>query len=101
MRVVLCNCPAPEAEGLARQLVTEGLAACVNVLEGVKSFYRWHGELQEDVEHTLLIKVSADKLGALGDRIRALHSYDTVEVVVLSVDVAASDPDYVAWVRGS
>jgi len=99
MRVVLCNCPPSEAETLARTLVVEGLAACVNVIEGVKSFYLWDGALQEDLEHTLLIKVSEDRMAALSDRIRDLHSYDTVEIVALGVDVELSDPAYVAWVR--
>ncbi len=80
-------------------LVKEGLAACVNVLPGVRSFYVWNGEIQEDIEDTLLIKSSSGRVEALGDRIRELHSYDTVEVLALPVDEACSDPRYVAWVR--
>ncbi len=100
MKVVLCNCSPGEARGLARKLVEEGLAACVNILPGVTSTYAWEGVIAEDAETTLLIKVAAEKLAALRARIRELHSYDLPEFVVLEVDVDASDPDYVRWVRG-
>jgi periplasmic divalent cation tolerance protein len=99
VNVVLCNCSPDESARLGRALVEEGLAACVNVLPGVTSYYTWEGAVQADTEHTLLIKVAADRVAALSDRIRALHSYDVPEIVVLDVDVAASDPAYVAWVR--
>ncbi|MBT3222379.1 MAG: divalent-cation tolerance protein CutA [Proteobacteria bacterium] len=99
MFVVLCNCPPQESNALARALVEEGLAACVNVIGGVTSFYVWDGELQKDTEDTLLIKVAATQIQALGDRIRQLHSYSTVEIVCLPVDVDRSDSDYVKWVR--
>ena len=99
MFVVLCNCPPSESRALASTLVEEGLAACVNVIPGVLSFYKWDGKLQQDQEDTLLIKSSSARVEELGDRIRALHSYDTVEVLVLPVDEARSDPRYVAWVR--
>ena len=99
MHVVLCNCPPAEAAPIARTLVEERLAACVNVIPGVTSFYFWEGKLEEDGESTLLIKVSAEGVAAMADRLRELHSYDTVEIVVLPVDVALSDPRYVRWVR--
>ena len=99
MRLVWCNCSVEEADGLARALVEERLAACVNILSPVRSVYRWDGVIQVDVEHTLLIKTRTDRVAALADRIRELHSYDTPEIVVVPVDEAASDPRYVAWVR--
>lgn len=78
----------------------EGLAACVNIVPGVTSVFQWQGVLHEDDEHTLLIKAPADRVDALRERILALHTYSVPEVVVLSVDVPRSHPDYVAWVRG-
>ena len=99
MFVVLCNCPPNESKALSRALVGESLAACVNVVPGVRSTYIWDGELQEDEEHTLLIKTTEKKVAALSDRIRALHSYETVEILSLPVDTANSDPAYVAWVE--
>ena len=99
MNVVLCNCPPDRALPLARALVEQGLAACVNVLPAVTSVYQWKGRVEQESEHTLLIKVSAARVEALAERIRALHPYDVPEIVVLPVDVALSDPRYVAWVR--
>ncbi|MCB9674623.1 MAG: divalent-cation tolerance protein CutA [Alphaproteobacteria bacterium] len=101
MVVVLCNCTPAESHGLARTLVEERLAACVNVLPGVTSFYTWEGAVHEDAEHTLLIKTPDAKVAALSDRIRALHSYTTPEILVLDVDEARSDARYVAWVHSS
>ena len=94
MYVVFCNCPPEESRALARALVNESLAACVNILPGVTSVYEWEGILHEDSEDTLLIKTSAECVVALGERIRELHSYDTVEVLALEVDGDVSDPRY-------
>lgn len=97
MRVVLCNCPPSEAPSLAETLVDERLAACVNLLP-VTSIYRWNGAVQRDAEVTLLIKTAAERVAALSERIRALHSYDVPEIVVLEA-LPTSDPTYVGWVR--
>ena len=86
MDIIFCNCSPVEAESLARTLVSERLAACVNVIRGVRSFYVWDGALQDDHEYMLVIKTSTDRVSALSARIRELHSYDTPEVVVVSVD---------------
>ena len=99
MYVVLCNCPPDQARPLAKTLVEERLAACVNVIPGVTSFYVWDGALVEEGEDTLLIKVSKENHERLCERVRALHPYDTVEILALPVDAAASDADYVQWVR--
>ena len=99
MRVVLCNCPPHEAEGLAKKLVEEHLAACVNIIPSVRSIYVWNGKVEDDQESTLLIKVSADRVNALRERIVALHSYETVEVLSLPVYLDESESRYVDWVR--
>lgn len=99
MNVVLCNCPPSESGTIAAALVEERLAACVNIISAVRSVYRWEGAVCQAVEDTLLIKTSAGGVVPLSERIRALHSYDTVEILVLPVDTAQSDPCYVAWVR--
>ena len=96
VRVVLCNCTAEEARPLARALVEERLAACVNLLPGVTSVYRWEGALQEDEETTLLIKTTTEKYGALATRIQELHSYDVPEI--LSLDSAEVAESYARWV---
>ena len=99
MRVVLCNCSSSEAESLAMTLVEEGLAACVNVLPGVLSIYRWKGEIHRDQETTLIIKVAESNIDTLRHRLVRLHSYETVEFLSLPVQIDESDSDYVGWVR--
>ncbi len=96
MRVVLCTCPKSHAEKIARALVERRLAACVNVLPGVVSFYWWEGSLQRDVEATLMIKTRDDLLPSLRTAIEAMHPYTLPEIVALPVDEA--NPNYAAWV---
>lgn len=97
MRVVMCNCPPAKAAEIARALVEERLAACVNVVPGVVSFYRWQGSLCEDAESTLWIKTADDRFEALRDRLTELHPYTVPEIVALPVvDVNAA---YAAWVE--
>ena len=99
MRIVLCNCPPDEAERLARAAVEEKLAACVNVVPAVRSFYVWDGAVQDEVESTLVVKTAEHTLAALVDRLAALHTYDVPEVLVLPVDAESSHTPYVSWVR--
>ncbi len=100
MRVLLCNCPPERAAEIAGVVVQERLAACVNLVP-VRSVYIWDGELQDDAEVTLVLKTAAETALPLRDRLLALHPYDVPEVVVLTVDGAASASNYVSWVRES
>ena len=84
---------------LARRLVEEGLAACVNLVPGVRSIYRWQGAVQEDAEILLIAKTRAALVDALAARVRALHPYELPEVIALAV-VAGSEP-YLDWVRSA
>lgn len=84
---------------LARRLVEEGLAACVNLVPAVRSIYRWQGAVQEDAESLLIAKTRAGLVPALAARVRALHPYELPEVIALPV-VAGSEP-YLDWVRGA
>jgi periplasmic divalent cation tolerance protein len=98
LRVVLCTAPDAEtAETLARTLVEERLAACVNVLPGVRSFYRWQGKLEDAAELLLVVKTRADRCAALAARIQALHPYDLPEVLELAV--GGGSAAYLDWVR--
>ena len=100
VQVVLMT--APDAEvgaSLARRIVEEGLAACVNLVPGVRSIYRWQGALQEDPEILLIAKTRADLVAALAERVRALHPYELPELIALPV-VAGSAP-YLEWVRAT
>lgn len=95
--LVISTCPdETSARAIARTLVTEGLAACVNLQTGVQSIYRWDGALQEDAECLLMIKTTAGRLAAMTDRLRALHSCELPEIV--AVPVTAGLPGYLQWV---
>jgi periplasmic divalent cation tolerance protein len=95
--IALCTCPTSAlAEDIAEALVGEGLAACVNILPGVTSVYRWQGALHRDSEFLILVKTTRARLPELTDRIRTLHTYDLPEVVALPV--TGGLPDYLNWV---
>lgn len=95
--IVFCNCSPGESPYLAKTLVEQRLAACVNVIRGVTSYYVWEGEFTEDEEHTLIIKTSAPRLDELQALITEIHSYDTPEIVAVAADKV--NGDYEAWVE--
>lgn len=90
---------AEEGAAIARALVEERLAACVNLVGGVRSFFFWEGRLQEEGEVLLLVKTRRERYGELEARLRALHSYTVPEILALAVE--AGSPAYTAWVRES
>lgn len=98
--VVLITCGSEgEAHALAQRLVEHRLAACVNVVPGVTSFYWWKGEVQRDAEWLLLVKARAEHLEALVQKVRGWHSYEEPEVIALPI--VAGSPTYLAWVQES
>lgn len=98
LRVVLLTAPDPAvAEGLARSLVEERLAACVNVVPGVRSFYRWEGRVETAGELLLVVKTRADRAAALAARVRELHPYELPEV--LELPAVGGSPAYLDWLR--
>ena len=90
---------AEEGAAIARALVEERLAACVNLVRGVRSFFFWDGRLQEEDEVLLLVKTRRERYQELERRLRALHSYTVPEILALAVE--AGSPAYTAWVRES
>ena len=84
------------ARRIARALVEERLAACVNLLPGVHSIYRWKGAVEEASEVLLVAKTRAARVAALAARVRALHPYELPEVVALPV--ADGSRSYLRWV---
>lgn len=86
-----------QALDLARVLVEEGLAACVQVQSPCTSVYRWEGQTRIDREWPLVAKTRASAFGRLRDRIQGLHPYDLPEIV--ASPVADGLPDYLDWVR--
>ncbi len=96
--VVLSACAsAEEAQRLARALVEKRLAACVNVLPGVRSVYRWKDAIEEEEEVLLAIKTSRALLEDLTSELERLHSYEVPEVIALQV-VGGSER-YLAWMN--
>jgi periplasmic divalent cation tolerance protein len=94
--VVLSTCAsAEEAQRVARALVEKRLAACVNVMPGIRSVYRWKDAIEDEEEVLLLIKTSRGLLEELREEIERLHSYEVPEVIALSV-VDGSER-YLAW----
>jgi periplasmic divalent cation tolerance protein len=88
---------ATDPEPLARTLVEERLAACVNVLPEMRSIYRWKGDVQTEAEWQLIIKTSQDRLVDLQTRLVALHPYEVPEFIVLSI--SGGTEAYLTWMR--
>lgn len=84
------------ARQIAATLIQERLAACVQILPGITSFYRWQERVEETQEWLLQCKTSAGQTPQLISRLRGLHPYDLPEI--LAVAIAAGDRDYLTWV---
>jgi periplasmic divalent cation tolerance protein len=98
--VVLCSVgKADQAEAIARALVEERLAACVNVVPAVVSIYRWKGAVERDEERLLVIKTRAERFEALRRAIVARHPYEVPEIVALPL--VGGHAAYLAWLDES
>jgi len=86
---------AEDAERIGRELVERGLAACVNVVPGLVSIYRWQGQVETQEERLLVIKTRGERFEALREALVALHPYEVPEVVALPI--AAGHAPYLAW----
>ena len=86
-----------EARRIGRALVEEKLAACVNVIPGMRSIYRWRGEVHDDREVVVIAKTREALVEALVARVKELHSYDCPCVVALPI--VAGNPDFLAWIE--
>ena len=82
---------------IASALVENREAACVSIVPGIRSIYRWEGKVCDDAELLLVIKSSADRFEAVRSRIRQLHTYQVPEII--SVDIAAGDATYLRWLN--
>lgn len=87
---------AAEARQIGRSLVEERLAACANILERMTSIFRWEGAVREETEAVLIVKTVADRLPALTDRVKALHSYDCPCIVTWSL--SGGNAEFLDWV---
>ncbi len=98
-RIVLITAPAEAAGRIARALVEGGLAACVNIVPGLTSVYRWKGKVEESSEVLLVAKTTEGMVGRLLESVRRLHPYEVPEVV--SIPIAEGLPEYLKWVSES
>ena len=97
--VVLSACgTAEEAEKIARRLVEKRLAACVNVVAGARSIYRWRGEIEEASEWMVIIKSRRDLFDELRSEVEKIHSYEVPEVIALGI-IEGSE-GYLNWMEG-
>ena len=96
--IVLCTCGnRAEAARVARALVEEHLAACVNILPEIASIYRWQGKVEEANEVLLLAKTTRQRFPDLRDRITELHTYGTPEIIAIAV--TAGSEKYLGWLE--
>jgi periplasmic divalent cation tolerance protein len=85
------------AQKIASALVEANEAACVNIVPGIRSIYRWQGKMCDEAEFLLLIKSTGEKFEAINSRIHALHTYQVPEVI--AVAITAGDPAYLRWLH--
>jgi periplasmic divalent cation tolerance protein len=88
-----------EAAAIAEALVSDRLAACVNIIPVIESVYRWEGKVTRDSEALMIIKTTDERYAELERRVRQLHSYSTPEVVALRIERGSEQ--YLNWLRDS
>jgi len=99
-QIVLTTCGSEdEAEKIARHLIENRLAACVNIISGAKSIYRWQEKVESAQEWLLLVKTTTKKISLVRNAILKLHSYDVPEFIVLSIE--DGDAAYLGWIADS
>jgi periplasmic divalent cation tolerance protein len=99
-RIVLCTAGSEdEARKIARHLVEQRLAACVNIVPRVESIYRWQGKVESSGEWLLLIKTTAERFPSVLAAIRALHSYELPECVAIGIEDGSAS--YLEWIDQS
>jgi len=96
--LLLCTCPSFEvADRLATEVVSNSLAACVNILNNLLSVYRWQGKIEKEQEHLLLIKTHRDCYPQLELTIKQLHPYEVPEIITIPINHGSSE--YLEWLK--
>ena len=99
-RIVLSTAASEdEARKIARHLIEQRLAACVNIVPRIESIYRWKEKVESSQEFLLLVKTSVDRFPQIRDAIRELHSYELPECVAISIEDGS--PEYLQWLAYS
>ena len=100
LRIALCTVPDETTAGqIADTLVSEKLAACVNIVPGIMSVYRWQDKVEHGQEVLLLIKTNKTLWSQLEQRIQALHPYELPEI--MAVPITTGQADYIKWIEDS
>lgn len=95
--LIYCTCPNQEsAEQIAQRLISDRLAACVNILPGVSSVYEWQGQIETAQEHLLLIKSPKARYAAIEAAIKALHPYELPEIIAVAIESGSAE--YLQWI---
>jgi periplasmic divalent cation tolerance protein len=97
-RIIITTVAAEqEARSLARRLVDDRIAACVNIVGPIRSIYRWRDAIEDEAEFLLLIKTTSNRLKEAERRVSELHSYEVPELLVISPERGSAS--YLAWLR--
>jgi len=95
--MILCTCPDKDtAEKIARLLIEGNIAACVNILPGMTSLYKWEGKIESAQEHLLLIKAHKDHYQTIESTLRTYHTYDLPEIIAVPIERGL--PEYLHWI---
>lgn len=95
--IILCTCPDQNtASAIADRLISENLAACVNIVPGMTSIYRWQDRIETAQEHLLLVKTRRDIYQSVEQAIRLNHPYELPEIISVSLENAL--PEYLEWI---
>ena len=96
-QVILSTCPnRASAEKIARQLINDKIAACVNILPGITSIYPWKGRIETAQEHLLIVKTREDQYQAVEKSIQTYHPYELPEIIAVPIETAL--PQYLQWI---
>jgi len=97
--VLITASSSHEARTIGKTLVERRLAACVNIAQGVRSIFRWKGEIEDQEEALMVVKSRADLLPSIIEAVRQVHSYTVPEVI--AIPILAGSTDYLAWLDES
>ncbi len=98
-KIVFVTAPDTESEAIGKNIVNEKLAACVNIVDPIKSIYWWDNKVNISKESLLIFKTTTGKVDNLIAKIKEIHSYDVPEVIVL--DIKDGNNDYLKWISNS
>lgn len=96
-KVIFITAPKGKGFEIARRIVEERLAACVNVVSGVTSIYWWEGKVQVDSEELLIVKTKGEAIEKLIERVKEIHPYTVPEII--AIDITRGNKDYLEWVE--